>query len=404
MNEQDTRAGRFQEDDANDDNMLAEGTALTNDRAEALERVAAGEDLSEDDHANLSGLADGMEQDLKNLMGGSIPEEDMIEYAIEEMGRLREFHRMAESEPGPDAAASWELAVSLLRQNNSAYDTPAVEQLGDRLEARAIAQETAQAEERDSGTAQEPVNETATTLTERGYSESDVARVTGILQRPETEIGRSADAVGTIERREGLISAGALNENAIRSSLVEAYAIRAEVERSHGNVAAAETSMERMREHAAMVDTSSVGIVDLERVALRLAGNPVGRQEEDIIVKFAGAGAERAAEIVAESDRLLRDGEMLYATSGDPSESGMQSSISGDLERGLTMSGLVAAYGQQSKAEQELLRHRESGAEMMWNQEYEQTMSDLRESGAPIAQANFLARAEERRKEEATGD
>lgn len=399
MNERDSAASTFREQDA-DDRMIADGTALTSDRADALGRLAEEEPLSADDHANLSGLANEMEQYLRNLVGRGIPEEDRIEYSIEEMERLSAFHHRAESGPGPDDAGSWELAVSLLQQNNAAYDTPAVVGLAERLETRAISDETAAESARDTAQATGATNDRSAMLAERGYAEEDIARVNAVLDQPAGPIGRAADATNDIERRESLVAEGrGLDGNRVR--LVRAYAVRAEMDDLAGATDDAQQSRTRMRQHAAEVDVSSVGLVDLEETALQLAGSPANRQESDIISKMAGAAAERAGDAVRECDEALRAGDINMATVGERTGGQRRSALSADLERGLTMSGIAAAYGSESAAEPALLQYRSSGASGVWDREYDQTMQDLREGGAAIADRNFQARAAARREEAA---
>ena len=119
------------ERDEAEDTQL-EGTALTTDRADALERLADQEDLTADDHANLAGLADDLANEAMALAQQADQGDQGADQLMEAAGALRSI---AEQHRQQEATDQWAETLEALQQHNPAYGQGRPGQVTERLQA-----------------------------------------------------------------------------------------------------------------------------------------------------------------------------------------------------------------------------------------------------------------------------
>ena len=357
MTTHDARSAGFAEAD---DDMFAEGTALTVDRAVSLEKLSDVDDLDDDDRANLVGLAGELQDELREARAAGGVDAALYDGLVERLDGVRDGDLLS----GDPGAASSALSDTLaaLADRDDAYDADPVRSLADRLDRRGSDAEAGASVEGFAAVVDDP----AALLRERGYGERVVEQVGDIVTAGYRDIGRERDYIGDIDRLEGL-SSGDPDNSSFHGRLVFAYMSRYQVERDAGDGEAASESFDRMQRHLAAVDAAELGILDQESLVRKLASDPDSRHLGEPIVRLAGEAASQLEGFAAEYEQDLRSdrAEMALANFGRGDDRVALGSHY--VERGLVMSGVVASYGEVADAEEPLQRWESSGRTAQWD-------------------------------------
>ena len=353
MAESDSRSARFAE---SDDDVFAEGTVLTSDRAAVLDRIAAGDDLDEDDRANLDGLVDALKDDLRRADWDD-PDDRAVSADL--VGCLDSFR----GADGSDAAGTLSETLYVLADAVPAYEAGPIQGLAFRLGRRAVAAEVGAADEEFASVSADP----AGLLAERGYGPRVAGLVTDIVTAPYRDIGRLRDRISGIDRVEELSSADPDNSS-FHARLVNAHLARYQVERDLAGSPLADESFERLKFHLAEIDPADLGPVSLEDTVKGLASYPDTRDLGRFIVPLARHAATLLDGMSAKFEAVAEAADpddLLPSYGAGPGHVALGSHY---VERGLVMSGVAASYGAPADAEAPLLDYVHSGRTARWDQ------------------------------------
>ena len=117
-----------------------------------------------------------------------------------------------------------------------------------------------------------------------------------------------------------------------------------------------------------MMAPERLSLLDAERLAVTLAGNPETRHLGDTITALAEPVVDRLTEHIVRQDAQIARGDTEAALSSYHSPDGAISLGTNYLDRCLLLTGIANAYGETHPAEPALLEYRNSDAVQRWDQ------------------------------------
>ena len=350
----------------NDEEMFAQGTDLTVERAASLDKVGHNNRLNYNDHANLAGLAHDIRAALLENTNNHTARDLNADLLAKQMENIQINHQHCRTERDGIESSAWSAALEKLINKHEAYNTNEVRQLSAHLAEQPTHELTGAISERFTSVTDDAV----TTMQDRGYNERDIKAVMDVLTQDVHDIGRGRDHISKIPRAEHRIAEGTYSKSSNHHMAAIAYMSKYQVTRETDPELAAQ-SFQKVEEHLAEIDPRRLGVVDLEQLVHKIAGDPDTRHMGDAIVSLAGEAATQLNEAVDEYEQALADNpdsSLVLSHTGPSTHPGLRSLGTLYAERGLEMSGIAAAYGATAAHEQHLLDRRASGITEEWNQ------------------------------------
>ena len=356
----DARSTKYAE---NDEEMFAQGTDLTLDRAASLDKVGHNERLSYDDHANLTGLARDIRAALSEKSNNYTPNDPKNDALIEQLQGIQTDHQHCRRDMDGHEARTWSAVLEKLIEKHEAYDTTEVRQLSGQLAEQGTDDITGAISERFTSVTDDAV----TTMQDRGYNERDIKAVMDVLNADVHDIGLGRDYTSDIPRAEQRITDGVYSKSSNHHMAAIGYMSQYQVTRET-DPELAEQSFAKVEEHLAQIDPKRLGILELEQLVHKIAGDPDTQHMGDKIVSLASEAASQLNGSANEYEKKLATdptNSLTHTTSGDPGPTSIGTHY---VERGLEMSGIAAAYGATATQEEPLLDRRATGITEEWNQ------------------------------------